>query len=106
MSPSKAHNYNRVIIKTQGNENQRNYPINQCRVDNGRCKNHHEKPGKYHIEIDGETFAYCEKCSAHLASQGFHVDKINPFARKKSQNVELGFSNIDEFKRIERQLGL
>lgn len=41
------------------------------------CANHPEKEAEFRITIEGESMLYCAKCSAHLASQGFTLEKLN-----------------------------
>jgi hypothetical protein len=41
------------------------------------CANHPDKEAEFRITIEGEAMLYCSKCSAHLASQGFSVERLN-----------------------------
>jgi hypothetical protein len=40
------------------------------------CVNHAEAEAEFKIEIEGETYGYCGKCAAHLASNGFAVERV------------------------------
>jgi hypothetical protein len=42
------------------------------------CVNHAELEAEYKILIDNEVLNYCNKCAAHLASNGFQVEKLAP----------------------------
>jgi hypothetical protein len=41
------------------------------------CVNHADAEAEFKIEIEGETYGYCGKCAAHLASNGFAVERIS-----------------------------
>jgi ribosome-binding protein aMBF1 (putative translation factor) len=40
------------------------------------CVNHMESEAEFRIIIDGDLLNYCSKCAAHLASNGFQVERI------------------------------
>jgi hypothetical protein len=40
------------------------------------CVNHIEMDAEFRITIDGDILSYCGKCAAHLASNGFQVERI------------------------------
>lgn len=40
------------------------------------CVNHAESSAEFRIAIDNEILDYCNKCAAHLASNGFTVERI------------------------------
>ncbi len=40
------------------------------------CANHPNKNAEFNIDIEDECIAYCSRCAAQLASQGFSVRKI------------------------------
>lgn len=60
------------------------------------CANHSNKSAEFNIDIDDESFAYCSRCAAQLASQGFAVRKI------EAQTVKKGA--ISQVRQSERQL--
>jgi hypothetical protein len=58
--------------------NSRTVPTRKASVLGRFCVNHSELDAEFKIEIDGESLNYCGKCAAHLASNGFKVDKLLP----------------------------
>lgn len=44
--------------------------------DSAVCTNHPNKLAEFNIDIEDECMAYCGRCAAQLASQGFEVTKI------------------------------
>ena len=106
VSPNRTKNPSRVIIRNVGVENRRDITNDHLKYVPGMCVNHPEKTGKYNIKIDGEMLQYCEKCSAHLASQGFHVEKVEGGVGRRRERVELGLEQVEKFRRIEKQMPL
>jgi hypothetical protein len=45
------------------------------------CVNHSDAEAEFKIDIEGETYGYCGKCAAHLASNGFAVERIGTSSR-------------------------
>ena len=41
------------------------------------CVNHQNRPAAFRIVVDESLMIYCEKCAAHLASNGFRIEKID-----------------------------
>lgn len=56
--------------------NSKTVPKKKVVVSPRGCVNHPDSDAEFKIEIEGETFGYCGKCAAHLASNGFTVERI------------------------------
>lgn len=57
------------------------------------CVNHPEVEAEFRITLDvGEELSYCNKCAAHLASNGFQVERV-PAPTSKSPKA--AFNNRD-----------
>lgn len=82
-----------------------------------QCANHPEKEAEFKIIIEGEVMQYCAKCSAHLASQGFPVEKLvdargarrssltvtspnNPIMESKPQNIDPSIASHPRYSEI------
>lgn len=51
--------------------------VNLASSGRRECANHPDKEPEFRIIIEGEAMLYCSKCSAHLASQGFPVERLS-----------------------------
>ena len=54
------------------------------------CPNHHDREPEFRITINSETILYCERCAAHLASQGFKVERIQQSKYRERKNISMG----------------
>lgn len=61
------------------------------------CVNHSDKEAEFRIDIDGEMFFYCYKCSTHLASQGFQLERLAQM-RQNSSRPSLPVSSVAELE--------
>lgn len=57
-------------------------PLQQPYNDSQTCVNHPKKSAEFNIDIEDECLAYCGRCAAQLASQGFEVNKIEVTVKK------------------------
>ena len=52
-----------------------------------QCVNHPNIQAQFRIFIDDERMDYCNRCAAHLASNGFNVE---PISNNNQQEVKAG----------------
>lgn len=61
------------------------------------CSNHQDREAEFKVVVvHGESMMYCERCAAHLASQGFKVERIQQ--SKYSERRTLSIGSNDKFQ--------
>lgn len=65
--------------------NSKTIPKRKISVSPRGCANHAEIEAEFKIEIEGEAYGYCGKCAAHLASNGFPVERMASRSPKPSK---------------------
>ena len=77
---NKNHQEQEIAVAPNINElsigNSRTIPKRKVSVQTLTCVNHGETEAEFKISIDGESLNYCSKCAAHLASNGFKVERM------------------------------
>lgn len=61
--------------------NSKTVPKRRVSLSPRSCVNHPDAEADFKIEIENETYGYCSKCAAHLASNGFAVERIGCSSR-------------------------
>ena len=91
MPPTKLQQFNtnnNANMNNMNNINTNNTNNNAIISDSQMCVNHPNKSAEFNIDIEDECLAYCGRCAAQLASQGFEVNKIEaPTIKKGNRNI-------------------
>ncbi len=56
--------------------NAKTIPKRRISLSPRTCSNHNELEAEFKIDIEGETYGYCAKCAASIASSGFAVESL------------------------------
>lgn len=68
--------------------NSKTVPKRKISLSPRSCSNHSELEAEFKIEIEGETYGYCGKCAASIASSGFTVESVAPPSRSPKLSKE------------------